>query len=68
MDFKELQKITEGRQLPCGGTNEAGEPVVIEAGVNDGVRYFCTTVAQNNNWCRINYYYEDGSYDETYKR
>ena len=41
---------------------ESGEELPISA-KNDKL-----TTVQNNNWCRINCYYADGTIDETYER
>ena len=68
MTYQEIQKLVEGRPMPCGGTNADRETVIISAGSNDGVRFFHLTTAQNNNWVRHNYIYENGDCEETYER
>ena len=68
MTYQEIQKLVEGRALPCSGTNAEGEMVIVAAGSNDGVRFFHLTTAQNNNWVRHNYIYENGDREETYER
>ena len=45
-----------------------GEMVIIEAGRNEGVRFFHLTTAQNNNWVRHNYIYENGDCEELFER
>lgn len=49
-------------------TNDNGEFVIIEAGSNDGDRYFRLTTAQHNGWTRINYIYESGTREELYRK
>lgn len=68
MTYQEIQKLIEDRELPCGGTNAEGEMLIIEAGINDSVRFFHLTTAQNNNWVRHNYIYENGDREETFER
>ena len=68
MTFRELTELTKDHTLPIDATNENGEFVIIEAGSQDSNRYFRLTTAQNNGWCRINYFYEDGSYEELYEK
>lgn len=36
MTYKELQTLIAGKDLPCGGTNDEGETVIIEHEKNDG--------------------------------
>lgn len=36
MTYEELQKLVEGKDLPCGGTNDEGETVIIEHEKNEG--------------------------------
>lgn len=68
MDYKVLDKLLENRVLPITATNQDGENVIVEHGANEEMGLFYRlTVAQRNGWCRINTYYEDGSYEEEYK-
>ena len=58
-----------GGELPLSAKNENGELVIIEERKDtDGNPYYKLTTVQNNNWCRINCYYADGTIDETYER
>lgn len=70
MSYEELkEKIeSEGHSLPVTAENENGELVIIEEGVDDDVHYYKTTTAQNNDWCRINCFYADGTVTETFER
>ena len=66
--FRDLEKMTSGKNLPLIGKNEDNEVVIIEGGANDGGRFFRVTTAQHNDWCRINTYWEDGTIEETYRK
>lgn len=68
MNYKDLEKIINGRETPLMGNNQDGEVVIVEAGRDDNGPYYRTTTAQNNNWCRINTYYEEGSVTESFER
>lgn len=61
MTYEELQKLVEGRDLPCSGTNDEGETVIIEHEKNEGDPRFHLTTVQNNGWLRHNYIYKDGT-------
>lgn len=37
MAYEELQKLVEGRDLPCSGTNDEGETVIIEHEMNEAI-------------------------------
>ena len=61
--------IAESRgELPLSAKNENGELVIIEERISDGIPFYRLTTVQDNNWCRINRYYADGTIDETYER
>ena len=61
--------IAESRgELPLWAKNENGELVIIEERISDGIPFYRLTTVQNNNWCRINCYYADGTINETYER
>lgn len=49
----------------CIWINEDDEMIVISKEKDD---VYKTTVGQNNNWTRINYYHKDGTIEETYER
>lgn len=68
MSYKKIAALVAGKNLPVAGRNEHGEAVTIERGLSHGRRFFQVTTAQNNNWCRINTYYENGDSEETYRR
>ena len=68
MSYNELRKLVGGRKLPISATNENGENVIIEEGSDNELGHFYRTeTAQHNNWCRINYYYENGDTEELYE-
>ena len=63
------QIAESGEELPISAKNENGELVIIEERFSEeGNPYYNLTTVQNNNWCRINCYYADGTIDETYER
>lgn len=66
-DYLDLTKEFNLEDFPIAGKNENGENVMIEHYDGDDP-YFKVTTFQNNNWVRINYYYEDGSTEEIYER
>ena len=68
MNYKTLEELTTGKTLPLTGENEEKERVIIEKGHNGNLEYYQLSTFQNNDWIRINRYYEDGSIDETYER
>lgn len=68
MDYKKLEEITEGKTLPLNAENEDKERVVIEKLHNGDMKYYQLSTFQNNDWVRVNRYYEDGSFDETYEK
>lgn len=68
MTFRELEKFTEGKELPLFCHNEDKEVVVVEEGCREGERFFRLTTAQHNDWCRINVYWEDGTVEEMYRK
>ena len=57
-----------GGELPLSAKNENGELVIIEERISDGIPFYRLTTVQNNNWCRINCYYADGTINETFER
>lgn len=66
-DYLELTKKFDHEDFPVAGFNENGERVIIDR--YDGERkYFKVTTFQDNNWIRMNYYYQDGSFDEIYEK
>lgn len=74
MTYKEIKRLVEeaeaeGKSLPLSGENENGESVIIEAGeTEDGHRYFALSTIQDNDWVRVNEYYDDETITETYER
>lgn len=68
MTYEELQKLVEGRDPPCSGTNDEGETVIIEHEKNEGDSRFYLTTVQNNGWLRHNYIYKDGSREELFEK
>jgi hypothetical protein len=66
--YKQISRLTNGKNLPMVAKSADNENVIIERG-NDGFQdFFKVTTAQHNGWNRINTYYSDGSADETYSR
>ena len=68
MTYEELQKLVEGRDLPCSGTNDEGETVIIEHEKNEGDPRFHLTTMQSNGWLRHNYIYKDGTREELFDK
>lgn len=69
MSYEEIKELVKNEKLPISATNENGENVIIEQGrTADDIHYFQLTTIQENDWCRINCYYADGTIDETYDR
>jgi len=68
MNYQKLEEMTKEKTLPLTAENEGGERVIIEKGHNGDLEYYRLSTFQNNDWVRINCYYEDGSIDETYER
>lgn len=67
MNFKQIAKITEGKDLPQLGETGNGEPMVVYDGVTeDGIKYFRLEIGQDNNYMRNIYVYEDGTSEEIY--
>lgn len=54
--------------FPCGGINSDGEHFILERGRDDAGEYVQMHTAQNNDWMRINTYYQDGTQTETFDR
>lgn len=71
MTYQELKDTIEksGKSLPLSAENDRGEYVIIEEGKReDGVHYYRTTTAQDNDWCKIIYLYADDVVEELYER
>ena len=66
--FNELKRMTQDKVLPLICKNEDNEVVIIEYGITNGERFFRVTTVQDNDWCRINTYWESGTIEETYKK
>lgn len=69
-NFKDIEELVEGKELPISGETEDGEFVMICAGRKEeglGRSYQIETL-QDNGWCRIHTYWEDGTKEETFKR
>ena len=63
--YQKLMAATAGKSFPIAGRNTHHENIIIE---RNGNECFKITTAQANGWCRINYYYADGSSEELYER
>lgn len=68
MTYQEIKEIVGDKALPQVGENENGERVIIEVGRDENGAYYTTTVSQDNGWLRINRYYENGDYEEEYRK
>lgn len=68
MNYQKLEDMTKGKTFPIMVKNEKGERVIVEKGHNGDLEYYQLSTFQNNDWVRINCYYEDGSIDETYEK
>lgn len=68
MTYRELERLTSGKEFPILATNELGEPVIIEIGENENGKFYRTQTAQENDWLRTNVFWEDGSVDELYEK
>lgn len=68
MTYQKLEEMTKEKTLPLMAENESKERVIIEKLHNGDMKYYQLSTFQNNDWVRINRYYEDGSIDETYER
>jgi len=64
MTYNEIKKMVHGKALPLTAENSDGEFVIIEGNED----CYILTTAQNNDWCRINEYYPDGTVTETYEK
>ena len=66
--FKDIEALVAGHDLPIGCRNEDGEFVMISAGrTEEGLgRSFQVETLQNNGWCCIHTYWEDGTKEETF--
>ena len=68
MNYQEIEELVDGENLPLIGKNEDEETVFVEAVIFDEeIRYKITTL-QKNGWDRINYYHEDGTVEELFKK
>lgn len=68
MMFEYIKDLVQGKELPWMGQNEDGEFVIIECGACESCICFKVTTVQDNDWLRINHYYEDGTVEETYRK
>lgn len=63
------ERITQsGLTCPFSAENRNKEQIIVEMGKNECGKYICLTTVQHNNWCRINYYYEDGTEEEMFEQ
>lgn len=68
MTYKELWKMTEGKEFPLWGLTNENEPTVIDRGRTDNGHFFRLTIVQDNDWLRIVTLWEDGTTEETFKK
>lgn len=56
--------------LPLAATTEGGENCLVEAFVDEetGDLIWKISTFQSNGWTRVNFYYKDGSVEETYEK
>lgn len=64
MTFDSIKKVMKDDTMMCG-ENKEGENVIIQ---RLGLKCYCVSTMQNNGWIRKNYFYSDGSTEETYER
>lgn len=67
--YREYQQLL-GDELFIGATTETGERQVIECfgADEDGYPVYQVSTFQSNGWTRINWYYRDGTVEETFER
>ena len=66
ISYANLARFTEGADLPATAVNDKGENVIVTTEPSDMGMCDRRDTYQNNGYVRINRYYEDGSWDETY--
>lgn len=67
--YAEIAQLVGAKSLPLAGRNSHGEAVVIERGSDRNLgSFYRVTTSQDNGWCRINTYYENGDQEQTYRR
>ena len=67
--YEILKRRAQGRTLPLAGKNADGENFILSEGRDENGRHFYRVeTAQNNGWCAITTFYEDGDTEETYKK
>lgn len=67
--YAQTALLVGSSSLPLAGRNSHGEAVVIERGSDRNLgSFYRVTTSQDNGWCRINTYYENGLQEETYHR
>ena len=65
--IKELLNDLKNKKLETGiytSVNDNGDNIIIEVTKN----YIKTRTPQSNGWDKINYYYTDGTIEETYEK
>ena len=60
--------LREQSDFPLSGVNEDSEFMIIRRGCDDNGNFYQSSTFQSNGWERINTYYEDGTYCESYKK
>lgn len=68
LTYENLVRFTEGKNLPATAVNQDDENVIVSDESQGTERVFRLDTMQKNDWIRINWYYPDGSIDETYER
>ena len=59
---------SKGLITPLSAENEEREYQIIEEGKDGCGHFYQITTAQNNDWCRVYRYYEDGTTTETFEK
>lgn len=66
--YKNLERFCQDSTLPATAVNDKGENVIISTEPCTEGKCYRLDTYQNNNWIRINRYYQNGDVDETYDR
>lgn len=69
MNYKELHTMIKGETLPMASENSRGNAIIVTAGrTEDDMKFITLKTCQDNGWIRVNTYYEDGTFEETYEK
>ncbi len=68
ISFDNLEVFCSTSELPATCVNDKGENVIISKEPYEDTYCFRLDTYQSNNWIRINRYYPNGGFDETYEK